>query len=255
VPERRLTYVLVGVPRTGSSLLAQALTATGHLGRPEEYFWRWQEPDWAARFGLPGPDDSNYERYVAAVLDAGTTSNGVFGAKLFWAHLHDLLARTAHFAGLAESPAHERFRAIFGPTVRAVWVRRDCVRAAISLWRAETTGVWAECHDDLLPPVPDRLDVWQITWLHAQLHAAEIGWPQFLRSADIPYLNVTYDEIASDTVGVVRHVAAFLEVNVPESALDHAPTLRRQADATTERFVEQWIRETGGCATCQGPPL
>jgi len=26
------------------------------MGRPEEYFWRWQEAQWASRFGVPVPD-------------------------------------------------------------------------------------------------------------------------------------------------------------------------------------------------------
>ena len=68
---------------------------TGRMGRPEEYFWRWQEAQWASRFGLPAPDESNYAAYVGEALQYGTTPNGVFAAKVFWAHAEDLIRRTA----------------------------------------------------------------------------------------------------------------------------------------------------------------
>lgn len=249
--ERWLSYFLVGTPRTGSSRLSEALTATGCLGHPEEYFWRLQEHHWASRFGMPPPDQSNYERYLAAAVEAGTTPNGVFGAKLFWIHLHDLLRHSEHFRELGHLPGHLRFQAIFGPSIRAVFVRRNCLRAAISLWRAETTGVWSERGGDDPPPVPENLDVWRVTTLHADIHAAEIGWPHFLNSATIPYMTVHYDEIAQDLGGVAGQVAEFLGVDLPPRSGNISPTLRRQADQATERFIGQWTRVTGGCGICE----
>lgn len=76
----RCAYLIVGNPRTGSTVLARALTKTGCMGRPEEYFWRWQEKEWASRFGLPALDEANYAEYVRPALRYGTTSNGVFAA-------------------------------------------------------------------------------------------------------------------------------------------------------------------------------
>lgn len=246
-----LSYFLVGTPRTGSSLLAQALTGTGCLGRPEEYFWRLQEGGWAERLGVPAPDDSNYERYVSAVVDAATTPNAVFAAKLFWAHLHDLLAHMAHFAGLGDLPEQDRFRAVFGADVRAVFVRRSCLRSALSLWRAEETGVWTERSGDPRPRPPETLDVWRVTTLHADLHSAEIGWPHFLRIAGVPYLTVQYNAIVSDTKAVVRRIADFLGVELPEPFTPGPSVLRRQADEVTERFVDEWTNRTGGCSLCE----
>jgi LPS sulfotransferase NodH len=92
VTEPRRAYLIVGNPRTGSSVLARALMETGRLGRPEEYFWRWQEMRWASRFGLPTPDESNYVEYVQAALQYGTTSNVVFATEQFveeWRHETD----------------------------------------------------------------------------------------------------------------------------------------------------------------------
>ena len=84
------------------------------MGRPEEYFWRWQEAEWASRFGVPAPDGPDFAAYVRAALQYGTTSNGVFGAKVFWAHAEDLIRRTTDIPDLAGLPGHQRFRQVFG---------------------------------------------------------------------------------------------------------------------------------------------
>ena len=95
-------YLLIGYPRTGSSVLAQALAATGVLGIPQEYFWRGLEARHATEMGLPAPTDETYPPYLGAALRFGTTPNGVFGAKLFWAHAQDLVRRV----GLMEEFSH-----------------------------------------------------------------------------------------------------------------------------------------------------
>jgi trehalose 2-sulfotransferase len=250
VTERRVAYLLVGNPRSGSSLLAEALTTTGVLGRPEEYFWREQEREWAARFGLPPPDQSNYHVYVQAALRYGTTPNGVFAAKVFWVHAADLIRRSGGFAALSGVPDHERFRRVFGGGLRAVLLTRNCLDAALSLWRAETTGVWSLQADERPPPPPSRLDIWRVTQLHALMHAGELGWPHLLQSIEVPYFTLTYPEIASDLVAGVRRVARFVGVGLPNTVDQIAPRLSRQADATTERFATEWARSTGGCPAC-----
>ena len=107
------------------------------MGRPEEYFRRWQEAECASRFGVPAPDGPDFVAYVRAALQYGTTSNGVFGAKVFWAHAEDLIRRTTDIPDLAGLPGHQRFRQVFGGNLCAVFLRRNCLRTTMSLWRAE----------------------------------------------------------------------------------------------------------------------
>lgn len=247
---RRLAYFLAGSPRTGSSLLGATMTATGVLGRPEEYFWKGQEAAWARQFGLEAPTADSYEQYVRTVIQRTRSANGVFGSKLFWRHLHDLLDRSQHFSGLSGLSAGERFRATFGPDIRAVFIRRNCVDAAVSLWRAEATGVWLLRPGDVRPAVPEVLDTSRVTALHAEYHAAEIGWPNFLQLARVPYMVVAYREISADVTGVVADVAKFLGVDLSTSLTTAPAPHVRQADAATTRFVQQWVTATGGCVQC-----
>jgi LPS sulfotransferase NodH len=251
VTEPRRAYLIVGNPRTGSSVLARALTETRRMGRPEEYFWRWQEMRWASHFGLPAPDESNYAAYVRAALEYGTTSNGVFAAKVFWAHAEDLIQRTADMPHLTDLPGHQRFRRVFTDDLRAVFLRRNCLRAAVSLWRAEVSGIWSLPPGERPPPPPLALDLWRVTLLHALMHAGEIGWPHLLNSINVDYLILHYDDVTMRLPESVQRIADFVGIELPDANVPAIPALSRQADATTEQFVEEWRHETGGCAACE----
>lgn len=220
------------------------------MGRPEEYFWRWQEKEWASRFGLPAPDKANYAEYLRAALKHGTTPNGVFAAKVFWAHAEDLIRRTAQIPQLARLPGHQRFRRTFPNDLRAVFLRRNCLRAAVSLWRAEVSGTWRLSPGEKAPPPPAALDLWRVTLLHARMHAGETGWPHLLNSINVDYLTLHYDDVTTGLPRSVRRVADFVGVGLADADVPVVPGLSQQADNATEQFVAQWRDETGGCPAC-----
>src|SRR6476660_7881628 len=115
------TYLVCATPRSGSTLLCELLSATGVAGRPQEYFedlqatGRPRQPrqyfdglDAPEALELLAPTEPGAARLPGAfaarfpeVLAAGTTPNGVFGAKLMWGYLPDLLL------GLRELPQAE----------------------------------------------------------------------------------------------------------------------------------------------------
>ena len=163
-PER--SYVVCATPRSGSTLLCATLAETGVAGRPEEFF------EARAASGIPrrpreyfddAPDRdlaavpdvdppahaysdlrgiSDYGEHLRAVLRHGTTPNGVFGAKLMWMHVADLLALARTLPEHRDADLCELLGGLLGPT-RYVWVRRrDTVLQAVSLWRAMQTQSW-----------------------------------------------------------------------------------------------------------------
>jgi LPS sulfotransferase NodH len=168
------TYLVCATPRSGSTLLCAVLASTGRAGRPEEFFEarcesgipRRPREYFKAASGLPlarvpdvDPPTPPYSDLRAVMrwrehfersLRAGSTPNGVFGAKVMWMHLSDL----ARFAGTPRAEVLER---LF-PDATFVWVRRaDRVRQAISLWKAMQTQVWrAEAERPTAPPFYDR---------------------------------------------------------------------------------------------------
>jgi Stf0 sulphotransferase len=74
--------------------LCGLLAGTGLAGRPEEYFWRDDEPDWSQRWSVEGFADC-----LRAAIAQGTTPNGVFGAKVMFGYLPDLLGKLAALPG------------------------------------------------------------------------------------------------------------------------------------------------------------
>jgi trehalose 2-sulfotransferase len=92
------SYFVCGTPRAGTSLLTGLLKSTDIAGRPEEYFWRDDVPFWSQRWKT-----STFAEYLAAAIRAGTTPNGVFGAKLMWGYMDDFLGRLRGVAGAAEA--------------------------------------------------------------------------------------------------------------------------------------------------------
>src|SRR5579884_1922758 len=159
-----LTYLVCATERSGSTLLCEGLAQTGVAGRPAEHFERlahtglprqpreyfevWPDPSLGGR--LPPLRRAAERPDGPALLDearrAGTTPNGVFAAKLMWAHLEDFLGR---FGPVPADHAERarRLRELFGEARYVRVVRRDKVRQAVSLWRAIQTAAWREPGD------------------------------------------------------------------------------------------------------------
>ena len=85
-------YLICATPRTGSSLLCGLLASTGVAGNPESYFRQQDEPSWAAQWGISGTDGTfDYALYLQTALAAGRSENGVFGARVMWGTLDEII--------------------------------------------------------------------------------------------------------------------------------------------------------------------
>jgi LPS sulfotransferase NodH len=141
---RRAACIICSAPRTGSSVLAEALAATGYTGRPEEYFDVHQKnrDHWMRTLGIDRPAD-----YLDKVIAAGSTANGVFGLKLHWHQVPALFDSFADSMGLdrkraTQRPLDEWLRSRFA-TSYYLWLRRrNKVAQGISYYRAAHSDVW-----------------------------------------------------------------------------------------------------------------
>ncbi len=80
-------YLLCCVQRTGSNLLGQALAGVGIAGRPVEYFNPFEQNKPWMRDIL---GDLSMVEGLPKILMAGTTPNGLFGAKVHCSHFRYL---------------------------------------------------------------------------------------------------------------------------------------------------------------------
>src|ERR1700676_5360074 len=89
-----ISYLVCGTPRSGSSLLCEALINTEIAGKPEEYFQPRNEIVWSERWSTP-----NYAEYLASTFKECTTANGVFGAKMMWGYFDNFISKVRQLPG------------------------------------------------------------------------------------------------------------------------------------------------------------
>ncbi len=122
----RRSYVLLIIPRSGSTFLSRTLLASGLFGDPDEWF-NYDHGSVAANYVAEGRGNTLYS-YVSYVHETATGANGVFGVELSWEQLRFLNA-------IIPLPH------VIGP--RACWFflrRRNLVAQAISIYKANATG-------------------------------------------------------------------------------------------------------------------
>jgi LPS sulfotransferase NodH len=254
-----VSYLVCATPRSGSTLLCDTLRKTGVAGNPFEFFEALPETgvprrplDYLAGLddsealalveGAPTPEAppysdlrgcADYAEHLEKVRAAGTTSNGVFGAKVMWAHLVDLGRQLG--SGDLAALVDELF-----DRPRFVWVRReDTVRQAVSLWRAMQTQSWrAENEPAAGEP---QYSYAALRHLVELLVAHDRAWDRFLGGKE-HVLTLTYEEIASDIGDAVGRTLAHIGI-APDAAVGALPTMRRQADQRSDEWADAYAKD------------
>jgi len=241
----QLTYIVCATPRSGSSLLGEQLILTGMAGTPIEWTLPQAFPLARSMLGL----DLNYgdEGYFDAIMSRTRSPNGVFGVKIMWRQMEDILAgRLPHW----HSDANIKYVHI---------AREDKVRQAISLFMAQKTNYWQkfEIHDDASDASSDWAaaaiiadtkdgddrklftDRASVRWAAAEiaqeledtakrealmtaldacydlLSEHEDQWAQFFHTRGIAPFKARYETLSADPEGETAKVLRFLGIEAP----------------------------------------
>jgi LPS sulfotransferase NodH len=73
------------------------------------------------------------------------------------------------------------------------------------------------------------------------------AWGHWFEKAHLEPLEFRYRHIAADPAGCVRRVLDHLGIDAPDYP-EPAPPMERQADATSEDWVDRYVREREGSA-------
>lgn len=241
-PEQADSYLICATPRTGSSLLCGLLNSTEVAGHPESWFRRQDERAFAASWGIADPLNGtfSYPSYFQAATAAGSTGNGVFAARVMWGTMDEVITHLAPVYPSHAGSAARLLRAAFGRT-RFVYLRRDDVVAqAVSLLRAEQTGVWVETIDERQEPVAELgFDFGEVRDLVQQIKEDNAAWEAWFAVGGIEPYRVLYEELDADPVGTASGVLTFLGLDLPAG---HEITVRhkRLADELNAQWIESY---------------
>lgn len=251
-------YLVCATPRSGSTLVCETLRATGVAGVPlehfevlrhsslprqaREYFLGVDDPDILDHLeplDPPNPDPEPSEAWIARILRQGTTPNGVWGGKLMWNHVDDLLLRARELDGLAGADLDTVLHRLLGDGLRLVYVTRpDKVAQAVSLWKAVQTQTWRAGHEK--PAEQAVYSFAGIDHLVAQLTEQDAAWRAwFQRHGHEPHV-VSFDALSADPRGVIGGVLEAIGQPLDDVP---APATRRQGDERSERWVQRYLAD------------
>ena len=221
LPAQKTTrsFVIATDYRTGSTLLAEALTGAGGYGVPLEYLQRGAMERRFARFTEPSPS-----AFLTRVMRARTSASGVFGIKLFW----------------PESPA---LRDLPRPVV--IHLRREDVLAqAVSTWTALNTHEWRATSEsrttsESTGEVPyDRARLMALTAMHAHHDACWVALLRAMPSLDV--IPMTYEQLAANPLATITDLVVHLtNRGMPPAGEVPTPRLARQSNAGSMRLASR----------------
>lgn len=245
-------YVLCTTPRTGSTWLCGLLESTGVAGRPASYFRKADESRYAEQWGIPWASDGayGYATFVKAAQLAGTTDNGVFGARIMWGTLDEVVTRLGTIHPALRGRDLELLTSVFGD-LRFVHLQRlDSVAQGVSLFRAERSDVWHKT-DQLERDEEGQEPRYEFDGIDALVRKIEQdnrAWERWFASVGVRPHPVLYEDLESDPVGGTRRILAFLGLELPpgQQIVGRHERLRDQLSA---EWVDRYRTEAGIACT------
>lgn len=245
----QLAYLLCATPRSGTTLLCDLLGETGQAGRPQSYYRRQDILRRAKGWGLR-PDDfadpAAFDRaYLTAVLEEGAGGTGIFGMRMMWGTLAELSERLgplyAHAVGRA------LLEEIFGPLIHVHVSRQDKVAQAISLLKAEQSGLWHVGADGsdrqrTAPSAPVGYDADRIAELLSELEHDDAAWEGFFAQYQITPIRIEYEALAKSPRTELRKLLVAL--SRPEAVADEVMVqTSKMADAESGAWAARFRQE------------
>ena len=281
-PQR--SYLVCATPRSGSTLVCHALGETGVAGRPEEYFEALRHSGRPRRpeeyfVGVEDPSIRDhlgeravggeqpprsplwsraaYDRYLEWAFEAGTTANGVFGAKLMWGYFGDFVSLLRNVPAYRDVPLAELLPVVFPDLTLVRVVRANKVRQAVSLWKAVQTATWREdqvsagagsVENDSGAPYRSfieehrpqlRFHYRAISHLLDRLLTEEARWDAFFEHCGIKPVLVLYENFAADYETSTLNLLDRLDLSPPDG-FEFEPRMKRQSDRVNDDWVKRY---------------
>lgn len=244
------SYIICATPRTGSTLLCDLLASTRVAGEPDSFFMRDLDPIWAERWGLPprngkGSVDHS-SAYLKAAIAAGRGQTGIFGLRLMRKDLPDLMTMI-DLVYPAISSDKERLQAAFGRVLCIHLSRQDKLSQAISLVKAEQSGLWHIAPDGselerLAPPKGPEYDFVRIKAKLDELESYDAKWVSWFSEQNIKALRINYETLSENPDAAILAICEQLGVQ-PPSPGTLVSGVAKLADAASREWITRFQAE------------
>ncbi|HZU14541.1 MAG TPA: Stf0 family sulfotransferase [Chloroflexota bacterium] len=238
--EPHLSYFVCFTPRSGSTLLCEALHNTGVAGHPEEYFNRLTgayvgDPLWKQE-----ENSVHGHEYFERVLAWGTTPNGVFALKVAASHLEVMDSTLRLMLPDNNGTLHERIAAAVPNAKYLLVTRRDKVKQAVSLVKAKQTGRWMARRSERPQKHRVAYNFHLIDSAVREILDEEAYWARYFARAGIMPHCIVYEDLVLDTPRALRGVMEYLNISLPRDFILPASRLSRQADEVSASWVQRY---------------
>lgn len=244
------TYIICATPRSGTTLLCDLLADTGITGKPDSFF-RFQSISWWTDYfkvsAVGWADEHEFDRsYLAAAIEEGTNGTDVFGMRLMWESMVHLQSRLDVFhPGLPSD--HARFQAAFGSPLYIHLSREDKVAQAVSLTKAEQTGLWHVESDGtererLKPAQPAAYDSRSLSEELSELEAHDAAWTDWFSRHDIEPVRITYEMLSADPQATLATILSALGLD-PAIANTVRPRTAKLGDSESQDWITRFRAE------------
>lgn len=240
-------YIICGTPRTGSTLLCNLMASTKTAGNPHSFYRRQDVSEWAEEWTLPDRGTMSELEFNAAYLNAaiaaGKGGTGIFGLRLMRENLDELSAILDQiFPRLPSDKA--RFEKAFGNVLYIHLSRENKLAQAVSLVKAEQTGLWHIAPDGTeiernAPPKEPQYDFERIKREVAELEAYDAAWNIWFAEQGIIPLRVGYERLSSNPAATLLVICEALGVQAPDPK-DVRPSVARLSDGTSLDWMRRY---------------
>ena len=230
-------YYIWAVPRSGGTLLSEALASTGVAGTPGEYL---------TVNNHPLAEHHNVETFAALrdlLWSMGSTVNGWFASKGS-SHLTNHRKVMDHLQELSGTSSHQEVWDTLFPNCRHIFLtRRNKVRQAVSWWRAIKDEVWhlreGQHHDNDAAFYEKHYDFDALSHLFKESTLIECALEDYFTQHGIVPYTLVYEDFIRDYHGTVMAILEFLHIRT-EGVSIAAPGLKRTADEGSELWVQRF---------------
>lgn len=247
------SYVICCTPRTGSTLLCDLLSAIGIAGEPDSFFMQDVDPIWSKQWGLPPSEGKgtvhHSSAYLEAAISAGRGVSRIFGLRLMRKNLPDLMAMIDQvYPGRTSDK--ERLQAAFGRVLYIHLSRRDKLSQAISMVKAEQTGLWHIAPDGselerLAAPKAPEYDFARLRAKLDELERYDNQWVTWFSEQQIEPHMLTYETLSEHPDAAVRAICEEIGIHHPSPGT-LVPGVAKLADTISLEWDARFRSDTAG---------